>query len=141
MKRLNIDDKRHELSDKAAKGIANGIIKSQNAFAKYMYSITKNWNQKQQWIFLYLVCLCFGGLSIWALSNSFLNKQSNKVIIPKSISVPKNIHQQSNVFMITEKEFQKVQEYKRTFPNLEKEKPGLFDSLTLVEQTYYSQKK
>jgi hypothetical protein len=34
-----------------------------------------------------------------------------------------------------------VQEYKRTHPNLIKERPGLFDSLVLIEQSYYSQKK
>lgn len=133
--------KGNDVTDKAANGIANGILKSQNGFAKYMYSVTKNWKQKQQWIFLYLVCLCFGGLSIWALANSFKSKESNKAIIPKSISVPKNIHQQSNVFVITENEFQQVQEYKRTYPNLQKERPALFDSLSLVEQIYYSQKK
>ena len=106
-----------------------------------MSDITKNWKQKQQWIFLYLICLSFGGLSIVAILNAFKNKESNKAIIPKSISVPKNIHQQSSVFVITENEFQQVQEYKRTYPNLQKERPGLFDSLSLVEQIYYSQKK
>ena len=131
----------NELTDKAANGIANRILKSQNGFAKLMYSITKNWKQKQQWIFLYLICLFFGGLSIVAIVNSFKDKESNNAIIPKSISVPKNIHQQSNVFVITENEFQQIQEYKRTYPNLQKERPGLFDSLTLVEQIYYSQKK
>jgi hypothetical protein len=141
MKFFKKDIKRNELTDKAANGIAKGILKSQNGFAKTMSSATKNWKQKQQWIFLYLVCLFFGGLSIWAIVNSFENKESNKAIIPKSITVPKNIHPQSNVFVITENEFQQVQEYKRTYPNLQKERPGLFDSLSMVEQIYYSQKK
>ena len=106
-----------------------------------MASVTKNWRQKQQWIFLYIVCLLFGGLSVFAIVNSFKTKKTDKAIIPKSISVPKNIHQQINVFVITENEFQQVHQYKRTYPNLQKERPGLFDSLSLVEQIYYSQKK
>ncbi|MEO8417050.1 MAG: hypothetical protein ABI472_25525 [Ginsengibacter sp.] len=141
MKLFKKDIKRNELTDKAANGIAKGILKSQNSFAKSMSSVTKDWKQKQQWIFLYMVCLFFGGLSIVAIVNSFKSKESNKAIIPKSITVPKNIHQQSNVFVITETEFQQVQEYKRTYPNLQKERPALFDSLSLVEQIYYSQKK
>lgn len=129
------------ITDKAANGIANGILKSQIGFAKYMFSVTKNWKQKQQWIFLYLVCLFFGGLSIVAIVNPFKTKEQDKAIIPKPISVPKNINQQNNDFVITENEFQQVQEYKRKYPNLQKERPGLFDSLSLIEQVYYSQKK
>jgi len=141
MKLFSKNIKNSALTDKAANGIASGILKSQNGFAKCMYSLTKNWKQKQQWIFLYLVCLVFGGLSIVAIVNSFKTQEPDKAIIPKSISVPRNIHQQNNEFIITENEFQKVQEYKRKYPNLQKERPGLFDSLSLIEQVYYSQKK
>jgi hypothetical protein len=129
------------MSDRAANGIASGILKSQNGFARYMHSITKSWKQRQQWIFLYIICLVFGGLSIVATVNSFKTKEQNGVIMPKSISVPKNIHQQNNEFAITEHEFQQVEEYKGKYPNLQKERPGLFDSLSLIEQVYYSQKK
>jgi hypothetical protein len=141
MKLLSKNIKNSVITDKAANGIANSILKSQNGFAKYMYSLTRNWQQKQQWIFLYLVCLVFGGLSIVAIVNSFKTKEPDKTIIPKSISIPRNIHQQNNEFVITENEFQQVQEYKRKYPNLQKERPGLFDSLSLIEQVYYSQKK
>ena len=133
--------KGNELTDKAANGIAKGILKSQNGFAKYMSGFTKKWKQKQQWVFLCVVCLFFGGLSIMAVVNSFESKEVSKAIIPKAISLPKNIHQQSNVLTITENEFQQVQKYKSKYPNLQKERPALFDSLSMVEQIYYSQKK
>jgi hypothetical protein len=129
------------LQDKAATGIANGILKTQNWFALNLERVTKNWKQKQQWIFLYLVCIAFGGMSIVAIVNSFKASDKTKSIIPKQISTPKNIYRRDKAFLITEKEFQKVQEYKQTHPNLIKESPGLFDSLTLIEQVYYSQKK
>lgn len=51
MKLFKKNIKGNELTDKAANGIANGILKSQNGFAKYMYSVTKNWKQQQQWHF------------------------------------------------------------------------------------------
>jgi hypothetical protein len=129
------------LQDKAATGIANGILKTQNWFALNLERVTKNWKQKQQWIFLYLVCIAFGGMSIVAIVNSFKAPDKRKSINPKQISTPKNIYRRDKAFLITEKEFQKVQEYKQTHPNLIKESPGLFDSLTLIEQVYYSQKK
>ena len=129
------------IPDKAATGIANGILKSQHWFANILESLTNKWKQKQQWIFLYAVCFLFGGLSLAAIVHSFKVPENAKALIPKSITVPKNIYKGNKTFIITENEFQKVQKCKRTHPNLLKERPGFFDSLTLIEQTYYSQKK
>lgn len=141
MKTMNRQINKEALTDKAANGIAKGILKTQSGFEKYMRSLSKNWKNKQQWIFLYLVCLVFGGLSIVAIVNPFRVKDTNSSLIPKPIAIPKSIHQQRNGFAITESEFQQVQEYKAKYPNLHKERPGLFDSLTLIEEVYYSQKK
>lgn len=129
------------IQDKAATGIANGILKSQRWFATNLETLTNKWKQKQQWIFLYLICIAFGGMSIAAIVNSFKTPANSKDLIPKSISVPKNIYKEDKPFLITENEFQKVQEYKRTNLNLIRERPGLFDSLIQIEQSYYSQKK
>jgi hypothetical protein len=128
------------IPDKAATGIANGILKSQNWFANHLDDLTKKWKQKQQWFFLLGVCILFGGLSVVAVINSFRQSTNSKAIMPKAISIPKTIQNNTNLYLITEKEFQQVQTYKQQHPNLIKERPGLFDSLTLVEQSYYSQK-
>ena len=141
MKLLKRKEGQANLPDKAATGIANGILKSQRWFTNTLESLTNKWKQKQQWIFLYAVCLVFGGLSITAMVNSFKTGANSNTLMPKSITVPKNIYRGDQAFIITENEFQKVQEYKRTHANLIKERPGLFDSLVLIEQTYYSQKK
>jgi len=141
MKLFKTNKSKSILQDKAATGIANKILKSQRWFASNLERLTKKWKQKQQWVFLYLVCLLFGGLSIAAVVNAFKVSANSKTIMPKSIAIPKNIYQGNNPFLITENEFQQVQEYKRKHPNLLKERPGLWDSLALIEQSYYSQKK
>jgi hypothetical protein len=128
------------IPDKAATGIANGILKSQRWFASNLEGVTKKWKQKQQWFFLLGVCILFGGLSITAIVNSFRQPTNSKAIMPKAISIPKTIQNNTNLYLITEKEFQQVQTYKQQHPDLIKERPGLFDSLTLIEQSYYSQK-
>jgi len=130
-----------KIPDKAATVIANGILKSQRWFANTLESLTNKWKHKQKWIFLFAVFLVFGGLSMAAMVDSFKTGANSNTLMPKSITVPKNIYKEDKAFLITENEFQKVQEYKRTHPNLIKERPGLFDSLILIEQTYYSQKK
>lgn len=129
------------IKDKTAKGIANCILRSQNIFSKYMGVFTQKWKPKQQWIFLCVVCLFFGGLSITAIVIPFKTKGRIKLTIPQSITGVTNIHQQKRLFTITENEFRLVREYKNNYPNLEKERPELFDSLNLIEQVYYSQKK
>jgi len=129
------------ISDKASTGIANGILKSQRWFAETLDSLTNKWKRKHQRIFLFTVYILFGGLSVAAIVNSFVVPEYNKALIPKSITVPSGIFNQGRTLKITEREFQKVQEYKRKHPNLSMERPGLYDSLILIEQTYYSQKK
>jgi hypothetical protein len=129
------------IADIAASGIANGILKSQRWFANTLEGSTRKWKQKQQWIFLYAVCLISGGLSIATIIRSFKTGVNSDTQMPKSISVPKDIYKEDNPFLITENEYQKVHEYMRVHPNLSKERPGLFDSLLLIEQSYYSQKK
>ena len=39
------------------------------------------------------------------------------------------------------KEFEQVREYKVKHPNLSKTRPGLYDSLSLIEEIYYSHQK
>ncbi len=129
------------MTDKAAKAIAAGILEVQNRFAKILQRITMNWSQKHQWIFLYLVCGLFGTLSILAIMQPFKTCKASRIIILKSIIVPKSIYREDKAFLITEKEFQQVEKYKAMHPELLKIRPGLYDSLSLIEQSYYSQQK
>lgn len=140
MKLFKKNIKGTNLPDKAATGIANAILKSQRWFANSLEGLSKKWKQKQQWFFLLSVCLFFGGLSIIVIVNSFKQSVNSKVIIPKAISIPKPIPGNVSPYLITEEEFRQVQKYKQQHPNLLKERSGLFDSLTLIEQSYYSQK-
>lgn len=141
MKFFKRDKNGINISDKAATDIAKGILKSQCCFAIRLQNLTRNWKQRQQWIFLYFICLLFGGMSIIAIMKPFKTLETSKTIIPKSITVPQNIYKGGREFLITEIEFRKVKEYKSTHPNLLKERPGLYDSLTLIEQSYYLQRK
>ena len=125
--------------DKAATRIAGAILKCQQWFAATLDRYTNHWKVKQQWVFLYFICGLFGGLSMLAVIYPFKEKENGKAFIPKAISIPKMIPAQP--FRITEKEFAKVQEFKNAHPDLLKEHPGLYDSLKMVEQAYYSQKK
>ena len=141
MKQFKPEERRMNVLDKAATSIAHGLLKTQNGFAVRLQQVTKNWKQKQQWIFLYMVCLVSGGLSTLALVHAFRYADDAKPVIPKPISIPRNIPRENNAFLITTNEFQQVQEYKKAHPDVIKDRPGLSDSLALIEEVYYSQKK
>ena len=129
------------VTETAARGIANGILKLQNLFANYMGKWAGNWQRKQQWVFFYITCLVFGGLSILAIVKPFKSAVKNVAIKPQNIVVPMRDGQIAVPLAITEKELQAVKAYKQHHPKLIKERPGLYDSLNLIEQQYYSQQK
>ncbi len=126
---------------KIASTIASAILKIQNCFATFLSRLSKNWRQKEKWIFLYLVCLVFGGLSFIAIAEAFKTSGPSKLIIIKSISLPKNIYKEDNKPFITEKEFQQVEQYKVEHPLLPGQNSSLYDSLEFIEQLYYLQEK
>ena len=128
------------VKDKAANRIAHGILKLQSGFSDYMFSMTKSWDQKSQWVFLIMVSLILGGMSILAIVVPYQLTKNQTYFLPDEITPSKTIPAQSERYTITEKEFLMIQEYKSAHPNLHAENPPLFDSLNLVEQIYYSQK-
>lgn len=153
--RKNIIQTKSVLNDKAAVWIANGILKIQEKFAKGLAKISNSWKTKQQWIFLYLVCLVFGGLSILAITKPFNKKAQNILSKPAAIKTPKNIpnHELPSV-IITDNEIRQVHAFKHSLDSLSattegkikvnkllSQRPGLLDSLEMVEQLYYLQKK
>ena len=128
------------IKDKVANRIAHGILRVQSGFANYLFSITKRWNQRNQWAFLILVILILGGLSILAIVVPYQLTKNQTYIFPIPFTPSKTIPLHQDEYTITENEFEKILEYKSAHPNLQVENPPLFDSLNLVEQIYYSQK-
>lgn len=141
MKFLRTNNTTGQVSDKVANTIASGILGSQQKFAVLLQKRTNKWKQKHKWILLYLTCVIIGGLSIISIVKPFHDKGNENFIIPKSISLPTNITVRRETNLITREEYQKVQILKNLYPNLQKLKPGLYDSLLLIEQVYNAQQK
>lgn len=151
----NTDHAKPNVSDKAAGWIANRILKTQNKFANLLGNISSTWKTKQQWIFLYMVWLVFGGLSTISVINAFNQKSKNILGKPATIKTPRNISaKETHPIRITDNEIRHVHVFKRTLDSLSKtpegkikvnkllnRRPGLMDSLEMVEELYYSQKK
>ena len=129
------------LPDKAAGRIACLILKVQSGFAAWMSKLSGDWTRKQQWVFLVCTCTVFIVLSIVAVVKPFASPTARSAAGPAPIAIPKPLPKEIPRYAITETEFRRVQQYKQRHPQLQQERPGLFDSLTLIEQLYYSQQK
>jgi len=118
-----------------------------------MAKVSASWKVKQQWIFLYSVCLILGGLSVIAVIKPFRSKK-NILSKPTAIHLPKLLPLQKEKIIITENEITRVHAFKQRLDSLSRTKegkikvekflnqrPGLMDSLERVERIYYSQKK
>jgi hypothetical protein len=149
---MKLFKKNKNIPNAAARKIAGMILFIQNKFANAMDKVSASWKLKQQWIFLYLVCLVLGGLSVVAIIQPF--KSKTVLLRPTSIHLLKLLQKQERKIIITDNEITRVHVFKQKLDSLSKTKegkikvdkffnqrPGLFDSLEKVEQLYYSQKK
>jgi hypothetical protein len=134
--------KRHnnnDVTDKAARGIAGGILKLQNAFASYSRRYSATWGKKQQLLFLAAVSVLFSVLSVVAIVSPFSKEE--KVKKPVVIKLPATIATDVEP-RITKEEFERIQQFKRSLDsNTIKGRPGLMDSIHMVEVLYYSNLK
>ena len=122
----HISETKSVASDKAAGWIANAILKVQTKFANTLDVISASWKIKQQWIFLYLVCLVFGGLSTIAIINSFNKKTKQILSKPATIKTPRNIQMDvpGKEVRITDNEIRQVHVFKHTVDSLSKTDGG-----------------
>lgn len=144
--------KNNKISEAAAGRIAKIILAVQAKFARIMGKVSSRWKAKQQLIFMYLICLVLGGLSVIAIIKPFNNK--DVLHRPAEIHLPKLIPRDADKVIITDNEIEKVRGFKQRLDSLSKTKegkiklqrflkarPGFMDSIEKVDQMYYSQKK
>lgn len=133
----NVEQKK--LSDQVAGRLAHLILKYQELFTKMLSGKTNHWSLKQQWIFLCVICIVLGGASILAMVQSF--KERPTEIIPISTSVNLKPLVNDAPAIITREEFEAAKIYKAEHPDLLHEIPDLYQRLSFIEETYYSQNK
>jgi hypothetical protein len=130
---------KEQVSDKAAIRIAKFISKLQWCFAASMHKFSASWQRKHQLVFIVAVSIIFISLSVGAIINPFTKDvtkvDAGKIIIPSQM--------QTEITMrITKEEFTKVQKLKLSLDSeTMRLRPGLVDSIRMVEELYYSQDK
>ena len=129
-----------KLSDHVAGRLAHWILKYQALFTRILSVRTNQWSLKQQWIFLCLICIIFGGGSILAMVGSFKVITNNTVVIPATNSIIVKSLPNETSAKITLEELEAAKQFKAAHPDLQDEIPDLYERLNLIIETYYSQK-
>ncbi len=151
------NDNRSSMSDKVAGKMAGAGIRVQRTFAEGMNKIFRNMNAKKLKGFLILFCICAGGYSIYLTVNAITGpEEKQKSFKVDQVDVPKHFDKTGDEIMteafVDEETFDKIQGFKKYMGSLKQNKskqydsilqarPGLMDSVQVLEEIYYSQKQ
>lgn len=146
------------VSDKVAGKIAGLGIKLQQLFAEKMNRIFMKTDFKRLKIILIIFCLCAGGYSIYLIANSVISpdRKQNSFEV-QQMDVPKHLDKTGEENLIPEayvdeEIYQQVKEFRNYMDSLKQKRrneydsilqarPGLMDSVQMLEQIYLSQKQ
>jgi len=146
------------VSDKVAGTIAGLGIKVQQLFAEKMNRVFMNTDFKRLKIILIIFCICAGGYSIYLIANSVISpdRKQNSFEV-QQMDVPRHFDKTgeenlSSEAYVDEEIYQQVKEFRNYMDSLKQKRrneydsilqarPGLMDSVQMLEQIYLSQKQ
>ena len=144
-------------SDKVAGKIAGAGIIVQRKFAEGMNKILKNMNKKKLKAFLIVFSISAGGYNIYLIANAISGSEKNQMSFKvDQVDVPKHFDKTGDEIIpesyVDEETFYKIQAFKKYMDSLKQNKnnqydsilnarPGLMDSVQVLEEIYYSQKQ
>ena len=151
---------KNEARDKIAKNSARYFILSQTKWAAWMQRKTERMSGKGKVMALILFCMLAGGNSIYIATSSFSGKQAPPFSVgsikqPKYIQNPDDEKTRASV-SISEEEYQRIHRFKlymdslaiangpsgkNLFDSITTARPGLIDSILIIENRYQSQTK
>lgn len=134
-------------TDKAAGKIAGAGIKLQTKFSNAMNKLVSKMPQKKLKAVLVVFCVLSGGFSIYLAAHAIFGTDKKQPSFEvKQMDVPKHYNRTGSEVnegdqRISEEIYRDIQEYKRYMDSLGKPiRPGLMDSIRVLEEIYHSQK-
>lgn len=143
-KRKKKETTENPLQDKVAGKIAGGFIWLQTKFSNWMNKIFTGMNRKKLKIILIAFCLVSGGLSIYFFIDALVSSPKAKFKIDQ-VRMPQHFDKSGDEVMenaMPDDIYQQIQDYKRYMDSIgEPIRPGLADSMRILEEIYLQQKK
>ena len=151
-------DVKTAVSDKVAGKIASVGIKVQQLFAENMNRIFMKTDFKRLKLILIFFCVSAGGYSIYLIVNSVFSPERNqKALEIQQMDIPKHFNKSGDETImpeatIDEQTYLQIQDFRKYMDSLKlnrtneydsilQARPGLMDSVQVLEQIYLSQKQ
>ncbi|MBN8880657.1 MAG: hypothetical protein J0I32_24160 [Sphingobacteriales bacterium] len=145
----------HPVKEKAAKGIASFLLKTQSKFAAVMNNQTKNIPSKKMKILLLVFCLIGGGFSLYLTLEAILKPDREQPAFKiDPVSVPKHYDRSGDEELrsdhyIDNETYQQIQAFEQYMDSLQRTptgvqtrdsilqaRPGLMDSVRMLKEIY-----
>lgn len=143
-KRKNKVREDNPLQDKLAKKIAGGFVRVQTQFSNMMNKRFENMPTRRLKIFLIAFCVFSGGLSLYFFISAIVAKPRPGFKIDP-IEVPQHFDRSGDEVMgneMPEDVYRDIQQYRYYMDSIgEPIRPGLEDSMRLLEELYWQQQK
>ncbi len=143
-KRKKKEVRENPLQDRVAGKIASLFIKTQNGFANLMNKYFGTMNTQNIKIWLLAFCITSGGLSIFFFVDAVISKPKPRFRIDQ-VRVPEHFDRSGDEVMentLPDDIYQQIQDYKRYMDSIgEPIRPGLADSIRILEEIYLQQQK
>jgi len=151
-------DNKTTISDKVAGKIAGVGIKAQQLFAEKMNRIFMKTDFKRLKLLLIFFCVSAGGYSLYLIANSvFSPERKHKALEIQQMDIPKHFNKTGDETIIPEatvdeQTYLQIQDFRKYMDSLKlnrtneydsilQARPGLMDSVQVLEQIYLSQKQ
>ena len=143
-KRKKKEVRENPLQDRVAGKIASLFIKTQNGFANLMNKYFGTMKTQSIKIWLLAFCITSGGLSIFFFADAVISKPKPRFRIDQ-VRVPEHFDRSGDEVMenaLPDDIYQQIQDYKRYMDSIgEPIRPGLADSIMILEEIYLQQQK
>lgn len=151
-------DAKTTVSDKVAGKIAGIGIKAQRLFAERMNKLFMKTDYKRLKLILIFFCITAGGYSIYLIANSvFSPERKQKTFEVQQMDIPKHFDKTGDETVmpdatVDEQTYLQIQDFRKYMDSLKlnrtkeydsilQARPGLMDSVQVLEQIYLSQKQ
>ncbi|WP_205514344.1 hypothetical protein [Longitalea arenae] len=148
------------LSGRITSGINNYVAERQKKLAGYLNYKTEGLSVTAKKLFLLAVCLVFGGMSLYLVVKPFWHpSKPDSSLKPQAISVPEHANKTGDEnlhprMLVTEEDMKEVWNFKRYMDSLKssvngkslydsilRARPGLMDTVGMLEELYLLQQK
>jgi hypothetical protein len=143
-KRKRKEPKENPLQDKLAQKIAGGFVLVQTKFSDMMNKQFANMPTRRLKVFLIAFCVFSGGLSLYFFVSAIVTQPRPGFKIDP-IKVPQHFDRSGDEMMeneMPEDVYREIQQYRYYMDSIgEPIRPGLQDSMRLLEELYWQQQK